>query len=204
MSQYGEHETILRLLGDVDEARRAFIDVGAFDGKTFSNTWELAERGWKGILVEPNPIAFSSLMRNYAGREAHLVMGAIERKKGVRTLWVNTADGETTDMLSSIDPAHVKKCSASGYPFSGVLVHTVTWEDLLPLPWIRQAAYLNIDVEGINYDVLETMPREIQPTVVCIEKDPAERVSAMVEEFQRRGYNYFEDVGGNLIAARRH
>lgn len=202
MSQYGEHETILKLLGEVPEDLRVFIDIGAFDGVTFSNTWMLTENGWRGILVEPNPIAFSSLMKNYSGREAQLVLGAVERRKGIRTLWVNTSDGETTDMLSSIDPAHVKKCAGSGYPFSGVLAHTVTWEDLMPLPWIRQASFANIDVEGINYDVLETMPMEIRPWVVCIEKDPAERVQDMVMEFRRRGYSYFEDVGGNLLAAR--
>ena len=32
-----------------------FVEVGAFDGYTFSNTWGLAQRGWRGIYVEPIP-----------------------------------------------------------------------------------------------------------------------------------------------------
>lgn len=29
-----------------------FVEVGAYDGITFSNSWGLASRGWSGILVE--------------------------------------------------------------------------------------------------------------------------------------------------------
>ena len=32
-----------------------FIDVGALDGKRFSNTYALEERGWTGICVEAHP-----------------------------------------------------------------------------------------------------------------------------------------------------
>lgn len=32
-----------------------FVEVGAFDGVFVSNTWGLAERGWRGLLIEPIP-----------------------------------------------------------------------------------------------------------------------------------------------------
>src|SRR5438046_3290669 len=32
-----------------------FVEVGAFDGFTYSNTWGLAEKGWEGLLIEPIP-----------------------------------------------------------------------------------------------------------------------------------------------------
>lgn len=32
-----------------------FVEVGAFDGMTYSNTWGLAERGWVGMYIEPHP-----------------------------------------------------------------------------------------------------------------------------------------------------
>ena len=39
-----------------------FIEAGAFDGETISNTlhFEL-NRGWTGLLVEPDPVAFKVL-----------------------------------------------------------------------------------------------------------------------------------------------
>jgi FkbM family methyltransferase len=32
-----------------------FVEIGANDGKSCSNTWGLAERGWTGFMVEPIP-----------------------------------------------------------------------------------------------------------------------------------------------------
>ena len=41
-----------------------FIEAGAFDGEMFSNSlyYEL-KQGWTGLLVEPNPDAFSDLVK---------------------------------------------------------------------------------------------------------------------------------------------
>lgn len=33
----------------------SFVEVGAFDGMTYSNTWGLANAGWTGIYIEPHP-----------------------------------------------------------------------------------------------------------------------------------------------------
>jgi FkbM family methyltransferase len=46
------------VLDELREKRGGFfVEIGAFDGKTHSNTYLLeAEYGWTGILVEPNPI----------------------------------------------------------------------------------------------------------------------------------------------------
>ena len=32
-----------------------FVEVGAFDGYSYSNSWGLAERGWRGVMLEPIP-----------------------------------------------------------------------------------------------------------------------------------------------------
>ena len=34
-------------------SNRFFVEIGAYDGETFSNTSCLADHGWKGIYVEP-------------------------------------------------------------------------------------------------------------------------------------------------------
>ena len=33
----------------------SFVEVGAFDGMTYSNTWHLANRGWYGVYIEAHP-----------------------------------------------------------------------------------------------------------------------------------------------------
>lgn len=32
-----------------------FVECGAYDGKTYSNTWGLAKIGWRGLYIEPDP-----------------------------------------------------------------------------------------------------------------------------------------------------
>ncbi len=40
-----------------------FLDIGAYDGKTFSNTFALVELGWSGLEIEASPINFVNLMK---------------------------------------------------------------------------------------------------------------------------------------------
>jgi FkbM family methyltransferase len=42
-----------------------FVEVGAFDGTTVSNTWGLASRNWKGILIEPIPVYAARCIKNH-------------------------------------------------------------------------------------------------------------------------------------------
>ena len=42
-----------------------FVEVGANDGVSFSNTWGLAEQGWRGYLIEPIPEFAESCRRNH-------------------------------------------------------------------------------------------------------------------------------------------
>jgi len=50
-SQYNESEIIKRFFGDKKEGR--YIDIGAGDPVIHSNTYELYQKDWRGILVEP-------------------------------------------------------------------------------------------------------------------------------------------------------
>lgn len=44
-----------------------FLEVGAYDGKTYSNTWQLAELGgWTGVYVEPVPHLYNACLLNHA------------------------------------------------------------------------------------------------------------------------------------------
>jgi FkbM family methyltransferase len=65
-SQWGEDLILLAtLLHAAAPGRGSFVELGAFDGLTFSNTWVL-ERcfGWRGVLIEANPRSFSRLQQS--------------------------------------------------------------------------------------------------------------------------------------------
>jgi FkbM family methyltransferase len=53
------------LLPHVRGRRGTFVELGAFDGVDQSNTaWLEANRGWRGILIEPIPEAYEQCVRN--------------------------------------------------------------------------------------------------------------------------------------------
>src|SRR5688572_24370294 len=62
-SQNNEEQVILNYFKDYTTG--TFVDIGANDGKTFSNTYALSQRGFCGILVEPSPKAFFKLKQLY-------------------------------------------------------------------------------------------------------------------------------------------
>src|SRR3990170_1958995 len=43
-----------------------FVEVGAFNGFNWSNTYCLAKIGWSGLLVEPHPEYFRMCCKRYA------------------------------------------------------------------------------------------------------------------------------------------
>lgn len=44
----------------------SFVEVGAFDGVTYSNTWGLAKEGWEGIYIEAHPDFAKQCANNHA------------------------------------------------------------------------------------------------------------------------------------------
>jgi FkbM family methyltransferase len=46
-------ELLTQVFGD--DYIGSFVEVGAFDGMTYSNTWGLANAGWKGLYLEAHP-----------------------------------------------------------------------------------------------------------------------------------------------------
>lgn len=42
-----------------------FVEVGAYDGKSYSHTWGLAEMGWRGVYVEPVPDLAAACIKNH-------------------------------------------------------------------------------------------------------------------------------------------
>ena len=54
------------------------VEIGAFDGKTNSNSLLLIEHGWNAVLVEPSPAAFDKILKLHRKNEkVHLFNVAV-------------------------------------------------------------------------------------------------------------------------------
>jgi FkbM family methyltransferase len=64
-----------------------FVEIGAFDGLSYSNTWGLAERGWEGLLVEPIPELATKCRENHRRHpQVSITESAIGSHRGVASL----------------------------------------------------------------------------------------------------------------------
>lgn len=131
-----------------------FVEVGAFDGIKFSNTWGLAERGWTGHMLEPISESAAACKRNHAHHpkvEVHEVaIGACED-------WFNIHVG---GFLSSVNADAIKQYHEQGWGalITGEvrLVHARSLDSFLESVSVPVGFdLLVVDVEGFESEVFE-------------------------------------------------
>lgn len=175
--QYGETLAIESLYGlnKVENNKRNthkkvpfFIEAGALDGETISNTLYFEIKyNWTGLLVEPNPKYLSSLIRKRRNTwilpyclspiKAPIVVdfdaigeygGIINNKNGLRRLPGNI---NSNNSLGYLGPSWRKTIKVQCFPVYSVL-------RALNLPSID---YFSLDIEGAEYQVLNTIPLQM-------------------------------------------
>ena len=64
-TQFGEDGLIAACLQKIGETNRHCFEIGAADGRFFSNTLRLREEGWKAVLIEGNDKLFEKLKADF-------------------------------------------------------------------------------------------------------------------------------------------
>ncbi len=157
-SQYGQdklvHET---LLPDVDKG--VFVDIGAHDGVSLSNTCYFERNlGWQGLCIEPIPEVFAELDRN---RRCHKVQGAVGARRGQAQFQVLTGAAEMLSGLQeTYDPRHLQRIereqSARGGQRRVIPVEVYTLAELLARHNFVHVDYMSIDTEGAELAILQS------------------------------------------------
>lgn len=166
-SQNSEVQVILGYFGDF---RGTLLDVGANDGKTFSNSYDLIKMGWNGLLVEPSS-AYESLIKLYAdNHHVCCIKAGIAKESGTMTLAESGAhvkDGNDHALVSSFNLLETQRWRNSGVKFTDVEVDVITFEEL---PHPHKFDFISIDVEGLEMDILEQIDLTgVGCSVLCIE-----------------------------------
>jgi len=200
-AQFGED----RVLWQVFRQRRSgfFIEVGAYDGVTLSNTFFLEQMGWCGILVEPiYPLCVKAAQARQNSRVVH---AACSRRGSQGTGRFTIADGVPVLSFLKADPDHVERCIREGAKLVEVDVPVVTLDDILlherkqpPAgsgAWRRNVGWqidlVSIDVEGGELDVLDGFNLDrFKPKVLVLENE-RETGLAIEPYLVRHGYRKF-------------
>lgn len=192
-SQGNEQQIILGLLANHPVGR--VLDIGAYDGVTFSNSRALMERGWGGILVEPEPVAFMKLMDLYRDREDVQLIHA-----AVGTGWYLSRFWRTEDLVSTTSEHHHSKWRDHARYTGMYYTPVMPIERLLihPVP-----EFVNIDVEGSSAELaLHALRHERggDPIVWCIEHDG--RLRDLLVAGAEHGYQMVMSNAENVILSR--
>lgn len=156
-SQHDEESFILQHFGEHSQGR--FLDVGAYDPRTFSNTRALVERGWGGTYVEPAPRNFAGFLDTYPlpqWKDITLVNAAVTPHADAGMVLFHDSCG---DALSSADLSHVARWETAGVRFRPFWLKTITWDELLDTTG-RDYRLLSLDAEGASLALLLALVRD--------------------------------------------
>ena len=192
----------------------SFAKVGANDGVTGDPCSDilLADKAWKGVLIEPVPYCFERLKKNFADVRFSLEQVAIGATHGRKTLYYVAPEAAQAlpalpsffDQLGSFDRSHIIR------HFDGKLepfiverdVEVCTLSEVLARNAIDDLHLLHIDVEGYDYEVLKSIDfTRHAPLMIFIEHrhlSEADR-AGMRELLRTNGYS-IRDCGSDYFA----
>ena len=134
-----------------------FIDIGAHDGVSFSNTFFLEKKlNWTGLAIEPIPELYKQLKKNRKCRTLH---GCVSDKSGeVEFLSIDGQAQMLSGITSKYNKAHWKRidreCALSPGSTRKLLLPCFTLNEILQKESLYHIDYLSIDVEGSEYSIL--------------------------------------------------
>jgi FkbM family methyltransferase len=147
-----------------------FVDIGAHDGVTFSNTYMLEKtRGWHGICIEPVPDIFKKCEKN---RASQCIQGCIASNPGVRQFAVAKGVEMLSGLTDSMTREHLKRLNRENAEIEHIDVQCYNFNALMESYKVTRIDYCSIDTEGVEYDILKTIDlNKYRPTCFTIEEN---------------------------------
>jgi FkbM family methyltransferase len=145
---------------------KTFVEIGAYDGESVSNTSGLADAGWKGIYVEPVHSNYVKCLERHQNNNVIVSNLAIGLNEGVQEIYKN-------GILSSLDQDHaVLGVNKFHYPeYTKDVCYQIRMDKFLKnysVPY--QFDLLVVDVEGRENEVFYSFDlKKWKPKMMIIE-----------------------------------
>ena len=195
-TQNDEQPVILRELAGIENGN--FLDIGAHDGESLSNTRALALSGWSGTLVEPNPCLFLNLLGRYHKEPRFtLINAAMSDKSGLVRF---SYDGSEHQWSSSIADNAKELFPHTSY-VAGYMVNAISPKDLAG----QKFDFVSIDTEGCDLPILKAFNGMLDGTaLVCIEFNhtDVEGTNKILAELADQGFGEIHRTRENILARR--
>lgn len=187
-SQVGEDIVLCALLGGA-ATKGVYVDVGCNHPFRMSNTALLYEKGWSGIVIDPNP-DFSPAFQKLRPRDKFVNCGIAEIPGKLHY------HKFTEPLLNTFDPHLAYETSQRNFlSVESVEVKVRPLESVLNEEWPdgKEIQFMSIDCEGFDLQVLKSHNFEKYPVdAICVEIGK-KRISACVTDpvslyLDKKGY----------------
>ncbi len=175
-----------------------YIECGANDGSFISPTIRLEQTyNWTGLLIEANPIPFQKLLEKK--RNAFAVNAALCTGKNPQPVTFFTYPENTG--LSGLKDRKDQKIMVN------ITVQCIPFYTVLKALDLKVVDYLSLDVEGLELEILKTLPfgkgeengEEVIFKVITVEHRHVRGGSKAVRDFlEPRGYNFIKTLHDDL------
>lgn len=139
-----------------------FLDIGASDGKRFSNTYFFEkEMGYTGLCIEPRKEDFDKC-RSIRTCYCENVAVDTEERENVNFMELKGYGSGLSGLVHRYDPRHLKRIENevknSKHESSGIIkVSTVKLETLLDKYNLHDIDLCSLDIEGAELDILKSI-----------------------------------------------
>ncbi len=162
-SQLGEDLVIDSLLGHKEKG--FYVDVGAGHPIICNNTMRFYKRGWMGINIEPDPVAFAKLMQ-VRPRDINLSVGVGAQRGTAEYKHFYAGNVSTFSELEAAISMEEGYELESAWPVDVVRLEDVLEEHAED----REIDFMSVDTEGWDLQVLAGNDwSRWSPSVICVE-----------------------------------
>jgi len=202
---------ISKFILDKSGAGFNFIQVGAFDGVECDPLRKYLMRfDWRGVLLEPQPVAYNQLVREYGtNNNLKLINKALSDKIGEAELYIL----QGTDLpnwsigMASFNKENILKHkdlipNIESYIFK-IRVETTTFSEVLNLFHEKSLDLLQVDTEGFDAEIIYLFPfDQIKPAIIHFESKhiPQKKLETLLDYLTLLGYRIARDGDEDMLA----
>lgn len=202
-STAGEDDLIVAYFDRIGVKEGSFLDIGAANGITLSNTHLFAKKGWSGVCVDANAQELFNLVTLYWDNpKIAIVQGAIGNGDRFVEFWNSKQANTSTSCKAMFERGRERVGSCKTY------VEGFTLQELL-LRFGFSYHLISLDLEGETLSILYQLPMKYlkDTRVICVEvlkewyfgKDETPEVEAWG---QQNGFEVLAKNDENVILCR--
>lgn len=203
-TQNNEQEIILDFFSNQDFSKLRFLDIGANDGISFSNTHALSLLGWSGFCFEPSKLAFEKLTNLYSQNSKIKCFNVgISDTSGKKTFYESRDWVDAEAPVSVLSSLHIEnKDRFYGMNWEETVCEFLTYDDFLNRYEIREDTFdfISIDCEGHDFVVLSQIQKILNKTkLICVEYTSESDLFKFSDMLSKYNFEFYHKTKDNVL-----